>query len=203
VAASEGVEETQMRRSRLGAAIGRERMLWSTPETKALRAELIESARLRLEPLATGHAQEMARVLESAALHQFTGGTPDTPEELRARYERLTAGSGEPLVDWLNWVLRVRATGALAGAVQATVRHGRRDPIAEVAWVVGIPWQGAGLAREAVRALVAWLQARGAHTVEAHVHAEHHASAAVALAAGLAQTDETHRGERVWRGPRS
>jgi RimJ/RimL family protein N-acetyltransferase len=57
--------------------------------------------------------------------------------------------------------------------------------VAEIAWVVGTPWQGQGIATEAARALVAWLRNRSVRTVIAHIHPRHHASAAVAAAAGL------------------
>jgi RimJ/RimL family protein N-acetyltransferase len=61
--------------------------------------------------------------------------------------------------------------------------------------VVGIPWQRRGIASEAARSLVAWLRKHPVHTVVAHVHPEHGASAAVATAAGLVPTDRWHEGE--------
>ncbi|MFD8739903.1 GNAT family N-acetyltransferase [Streptomyces sp. NPDC059618] len=153
------------------------------------------TARLELLPLRPVHAAEMAGVLSDPALHTFIGGTPDTPEALRARYERLAAGSPDPGVVWCNWVLRDRTTGSLVGTVQATVSGGT----AEVAWVVGTPWQGRGYATEAAGWLVAHvIAAYGVHTVIAHVHPEHHASAAVAAAAGLTATDELQDGEIRW-----
>ena len=50
---------------------------------------MISTARLDLLPLRVEHAAEMAEVLADPALHTFTGGTPYSPEALRARYERL------------------------------------------------------------------------------------------------------------------
>jgi RimJ/RimL family protein N-acetyltransferase len=171
----------------------------SVPTIETFRAQRIESKRLELEPLDPGHASEMAIVLGSTSLHRFTGGAPAAPAELRTRYERLAAGSGDPLVDWLNWMLRVRDGGELAGTVQATVRHRHEDPVAEVAWVIGVRWQGRGLAKEAVRAVVSWLEKSGVATMVAHIHPEHAASAAVARAAGFVPTKASHRGEVVWR----
>ena len=54
-------------------------------------------------------------------LPAFTGGTPDSPNALRARYQRLTAGAPDPAVSWLNWVIRLRDEGSLTGTVQATI----------------------------------------------------------------------------------
>jgi hypothetical protein len=69
-----------------------------------ITAQGINSGRLDLLPLRVEHAEEMAAVLSDPALHTFIGGTPDTPQALRSRYQRMTAGSPDPAVSWLNWV---------------------------------------------------------------------------------------------------
>ncbi|MEB8337455.1 GNAT family N-acetyltransferase [Streptomyces endophyticus] len=156
----------------------------------------ITTGRLAMLPLRVEHAEEMAGVLDDPALHTFIGGAPDTVEELRARYRRMLAGSPDPAVTWLNWVVQLRGEECLVGTVQATVHGGR---VAEIAWVVGTSAQGRGIATEAARALVAWLGEQGVGTFVAHIHPEHHASAAVATACGLTPTDEWHDGEVTWR----
>jgi RimJ/RimL family protein N-acetyltransferase len=163
----------------------------------AIVAEPIATARLDLLPLRAEHAGEMAAVLADPALHEFTGGTPASPEALRARYERLVAGSPDPAVSWCNWVIRLRDPGCLTGTVQATI-SADGGPVAEVAWVVGTPWQGRGIATEAARALVAWLGQHSVPTVIAHIHPGHRASAAVAAAAGLSPTSHRQDGEMRW-----
>jgi RimJ/RimL family protein N-acetyltransferase len=165
----------------------------------AIAAEPLTARRLTLVPLRAGHADEMAEVLADPDLYTFTGGSPPTPQELRARYERWTAGSPDPAVSWCNWVIQLRSSGCLAGTVQATISTGGNQPAAEIAWVVGRPWQGRGIATEATRALIGWLQRKSIHTVIAHIHARHHASAAVAAAAGLTPTDHRQDGEIRWR----
>ncbi|MFJ9242297.1 GNAT family N-acetyltransferase [Streptomyces sp. NPDC101776] len=160
--------------------------------------ELISTARLDLVPLSAAHAAEMATVLSSPSLHTFIGGEPLTPDALRTRYERLAAGSPDPAAAWCNWVLRLRVEDRLVGTVQATITEA--GSVAEIAWVVGAPWQGRGIASEAARGLVSWLAARPAvRTVVAHIHPDHRASAAVATAAGLAPTEEWEDGEVRWR----
>jgi RimJ/RimL family protein N-acetyltransferase len=163
-----------------------------------LAAQPINTSRLDLLPLHVEHAEEMAAVLSDPALHTFIGGTPDAPQALRSRYQRMTAGSPDPAVSWLNWVIRLRDKSCLTGTVQATVSLSGHGSIAEIAWVVGTPWQGRGIATEAARGLVAWLGRQSVHTVIAHIHPEHRASAAVATAAGLTPTDEWHGGEIRW-----
>ena len=160
----------------------------------AITTDTLHSPRLDLLPLRVEHAPEMAAVLADPALHTFIGGTPASPEALRLRYERLVAGSPDPSVSWCNWVLALREDSRLVGTVQATVT----GPTAEIAWVVGTPWQGRGIATEAVRALVGHLGRRSVRTVVAHIHPAHAASAAVARAAGLQPTNEEHDGETRW-----
>ncbi|MGW6641687.1 GNAT family N-acetyltransferase [Streptomyces iakyrus] len=164
----------------------------------ALAAQGIGTRRLDLLPLRVEHAEEMAVVLSDPALHTFIGGIPDTPQALLSRYRRITAGSPDPAVSWLNWVIRLREESCLTGTVQATVSPSGRGTVAEVAWVVGAPWQGRGIAAEAARGLVSWLGRQPVDAVVAHIHPEHRASASVATAAGLTPTDEWHDGERRW-----
>jgi protein-L-isoaspartate(D-aspartate) O-methyltransferase len=74
---------------------------------------------------------------------------------------------------------------------------------AEIAWAVGEAWQGQGIASEAARAVVGWLERRGVATITAHIHPDHHASAKVATRAGLRPTgeyrDHEGMGEQLWR----
>jgi len=163
----------------------------------AIAAAPISTSRLDLLPLRVEHAEEMAAVQADADLHTFIGGSPPTVEALRARYARMIAGPADPDASWCNWVIRLRQSGRLAGTVQATISSAG-GPAAEVAWVVGTPWQGQGIATEAARALVEWLREQSVGLIIAHIHPEHQASAAVAAAAGLAPTDESQDGETRW-----
>ncbi|MFJ9522112.1 GNAT family N-acetyltransferase [Kitasatospora sp. NPDC101801] len=164
-------------------------------------AETVRTTRLTLLPLLVEHAEEMAEVLSDPDLHGFIGGEPLSPGDLRARYGRMTAGSPDPAVGWLNWVLRLDGPDHLVGTVQATVTTDPAGSVAEIAWLVGTPWQGRGFAVESARALVGWLGERSVRTVLAHVHPGHRASAAVARAAGLLPTEEWQDGEVRWRLP--
>lgn len=162
---------------------------------------IIATPRLDLVPLRVEHAAEMAVVLADPALHHFIGGKPATADKLKVRYAMMVAGPREPDVSWLNWVIRVRPEGHLTGYVQATVAPSPDGAgrTAEIAWVVGTPWQGRGIATEAARGLVEWLSRQPVDVLVAHIHPEHHASAAVATAVGLASTGEEHDGEIRWR----
>jgi len=161
----------------------------------------IRSARLCLVPLAVSDAEEMVGVLSAEALYAFTGGEPPGLDELRARYARQAAGlSPDGSQEWRNWIIRREPGGQAVGYVQATVVDGGRQ--AEIAWVVGVDWQGRGYATEAAQALVAWLDSRGVATVRAHIHPEHAASAAVARRAGLAPTGHFDDGEQLWQRDR-
>jgi RimJ/RimL family protein N-acetyltransferase len=165
-----------------------------------LGAEPITTERLRLEPLRPEHSAEMAALLDDERLHEFIGGRPLTPDELRERYAALAArGSGKTNVRWLNWIVRRRADSQALGTVQATITNGDDGRTAHVAWVIGVEWQNKGFATEAAQALVAWLRERGAETILANIHPDNRASAAVARRIGLEPTAEERDGEQVWR----
>jgi RimJ/RimL family protein N-acetyltransferase len=139
----------------------------------------------------------MVGVLSGAALYTFTGGSPPGLGELRARYARLATGrSPDGREEWRNWILRREPDRAAVGYVQATIVDGGTR--AEIAWVVGLNWQRQGFAAEAARALVAWLDARGVTAIQARIHPDHPASAAVARRAGLVPTGQIDEGEQLW-----
>jgi RimJ/RimL family protein N-acetyltransferase len=162
-------------------------------------AEPIGTARLVLEPLRVDHADEMAVALDDVRLHEFIGGEPATPDELRRRYALQAVGHApDGSAGWLNWVLRVRATGEAAGTVQATLVREGGSTVADVAWVVGAGHQGRGYATEAATAMADWLRAQGADTLTAHVHPEHAASIAVATRLGMQPTPVVVDGETRW-----
>jgi RimJ/RimL family protein N-acetyltransferase len=149
---------------------------------------------LRLLPLRASDADEMFDVLNDSRLHEFTGGTPASLDDLRARYRSLAAGlSPDGSEAWLNWI--IWAGERAIGFVQAGVMGGN----ANVAWVVGTPWQGSGYAVESAQAMVEWLVDRGITSITAFIHPDHAASAAVARHCGLSPTGELVGGEIRWQ----
>jgi RimJ/RimL family protein N-acetyltransferase len=157
------------------------------------------TARLELTPLQVGDADEMADVLADPALYAVIGGVRPAPAQLRRRYEQMVVGhSPDGHQQWLNWVVRLRGddAGRAVGTVQATVMaDGGR---AEIAWIIGTPWQGRGYAGEAARAMADSLLDSGIGWLTAHVHPRHLASQAVARRAGLTPTETFHDGEQLW-----
>jgi RimJ/RimL family protein N-acetyltransferase len=157
---------------------------------------MIPTERLDLQPLSPVDAEDMVGVLADDALYAVIGGAPPSLDELRERYTRQAVGhSADGTETWHNWILRQRDDGAAIGFIQATVV----DRTAELAWLVGVPWQGRGYATEAARAVVHWLMADGVTTIKAHVAPGHRPSELVAERIGLAVTDDIEDGERVWR----
>jgi RimJ/RimL family protein N-acetyltransferase len=70
--------------------------------------------------------------------------------------------------------------------------------LAEVAWVIGTPYQGLGHATEAAVTMVTWLRSQAPVGVVAHVHPEHAASSAVARSIGLTPSTTLVDGEVEW-----
>jgi RimJ/RimL family protein N-acetyltransferase len=157
----------------------------------------------------------MHAVLADAALYEHTGDEPPTLDELTARYERQMAGRS-PGGDeqWMNWVAVERFSGSPVGYVQATLAWthadapaGASEPtgvgaevVAELAWVVGVRWQGRGYATQAARSVRGWLQAQGVQVFVAHIGDANIPSRRVATALLLEPTGEFVDGERTWRG---
>jgi RimJ/RimL family protein N-acetyltransferase len=164
-------------------------------------AEQIVTDRLTLTPLDAADADAMVNVLGDERMHEFTGGRPLTLDELRSRYRQLSVGrSPDGSERWLNWIVRITAEREAVGAMQATVAADGRS--ADVAWEIGVPWQGRGIGSEAATAVVAWLVEQNVVQIRALIHAQHVASARVAARAGLEPTTEVVDGEVVWRWSR-
>ena len=165
-------------------------------------AELLQTPRLRLEPLRVEHAAEMVALLADPALYRHTGGGAPSQAELTARYRRQVAGTspggGE---GWLNWVLRREPAEPPVGTVQATVRSAGSERRAELAWVIARAHQGQGLATEAASAVMGWLQGLGVTSFEAHIRPGHEASEGVARRLGMEPTSGSRGGETRWATP--
>ncbi|WP_211363359.1 GNAT family N-acetyltransferase [Saccharothrix saharensis] len=166
---------------------------------------VVRAARLRVEPVRAADAEEMAAVLSDPALYAVIGGAPPTAAELAARYRRWERPSSDDGREGrLNWVVRRTSDDKAVGTVQATVTAGAQGLVAEVAWVVGVPFQGHGYATEATEAVVGWLVEHGAVDVHAHIAPEHLSSEAVARRIGMRATGEFRDdGEQRWRHRRS
>jgi RimJ/RimL family protein N-acetyltransferase len=160
----------------------------------------LTTARLLLSPLRVADAPAMVSLLSDARMYEFTGGSPPTLAELTDRYERLAgrrSSDGSEL--WFNWIVRLRDGAVPVGVVQATVAPD--GTTADVAWEIGVEWQGRGLAGEAAVELVRWLITEDVAQISALVHPDHVASQRVAERAGLVRTNEVDDGEVVWRLP--
>ena len=157
---------------------------------------VIGTERLELRPIYRDDARSLFRVLSDPALYEYTGGSPpasvDVLSEFYASRETRRSPDGTEL--WFNWILRLRDSGLCIGYVQATVA----PALADVAWVVGTPWQGSGYASEAAKAVVEWLGALGVTRIRAKINPRHIASQKVAIHAGLQRTSEVSEDEEVW-----
>ena len=166
-----------------------------TWETRVVDDSTIRTERLTLRPLTVACAAEMVSVLADDELYAFIDGRAPTITELQARYQRLVAGSGNDDEVWFNWIVRRVSDGVAIGFMQADVTAGT----VELAWLIGLRYQGSGFASEAAEALLDWFLQRGASRVTAHIHVDNLASHRVATQIGLSRTGEIDGdGESVW-----
>jgi RimJ/RimL family protein N-acetyltransferase len=116
----------------------------------------VQTPRLLLEPLVTGHAIALFEALQAPDLYIYIPQEP--PSSLGALTARYAALSSRRSPDgheaWLNWALRQRATGDYVGTVQATVRA---DHTALLAYMVFPAFWRQGYAREGCARVLAHL----------------------------------------------
>ena len=159
----------------------------------------LETERLLLDPMVEGDSHALFALLTDPEIHAFTGSRPPgSADDLRIttrRRESRRSPAGDEL--WLNWTLRLKTDQSVVGYVQAGVTQGKAD----LAWVVGVPFQRRGYASEASRRVLRWLRDDlGVQEVSANIHPDHIASQKVARNIGLRKSRErTDEGEDVWR----
>jgi RimJ/RimL family protein N-acetyltransferase len=158
----------------------------------------LQTNRLLLSPMLAADAEQLFDLLKEPSLYTFTrAGPPSSLQSLRQRirfWEQRRSPDGQEV--WLNWTVRLRADQTVVGYVQASIKATH----AELAWIVGLPFQGHGYASEAMVAVVSWLN----HflkigEVRANIHPSHSASQRVATRIGLQLNGQlTPEGEQVW-----
>lgn len=158
---------------------------------------MIESIRLR--PLRIDDAEVMSAVLADPSLYEFTGGEPPPPDALAGQYAVQTRGrSADGTELWINSIVVFGAEQTPIGYVQATRPVPGTE--AEIAWVIGRPWQGQGYAARATRLLADDLVEQGVERLVAHIHPQHAASHRVAARLGMSPTPTVVDGEVRWEG---
>lgn len=157
---------------------------------------ILGSRRLELRPIRREDAQKLFPVLSDPALYEYTGDTPpasvDVLAALYASRETRRSPDGDEL--WLNWLIQLRESAAVIGYMQASVGTSAAD----LAWVVAVPWQGAGFATEAAQAVINWLRRLGVARLQARINPRHTASQKVAIRSGFQRTSELAEAEEVW-----
>ena len=137
----------------------------------------------------------MVTVLADPELYRFTGDSPPSLEVLEHRYRAQVIGPPAKRGGLAQLDPQTRRIEDAIGFVQATVI----GDSAELAWVVGLAWQGQGYATEGAQAMRDWLAAMGTTQFTAHIHPDHVASGKVATAIGLRRTNEMDSdGEVIW-----
>ena len=152
-----------------------------------------------LTPLRVDDAESMVEVLADPQLYTFTGGEAPSLEGLRRRYRsQVRGGPTDGSAYWLNWIVRLRDDTAV-GFVQATAHYDGISYIADLAWVIGTPWQRKGMATAAAVLMKDWLADHGVPRFCASIHPRHESSRKVAASLGLRRSEQlTDEGEEVW-----
>jgi RimJ/RimL family protein N-acetyltransferase len=117
---------------------------------------VLETERLKLEPLTPFHAPHLFPILSDERIYTYIPDDP--PPDVTAliqRYHRL-ATRRSPWGDelWLNWAVQRKQDKAYIGVVQATVYANQR---AHLAYTLASAFWGYGYAQEACRRLLTLL----------------------------------------------
>jgi ribosomal-protein-alanine N-acetyltransferase len=158
--------------------------------------EQLETERLVLEPLVPEHAAKLFALLSDAQLYEYLeADPPESVSVLEKRYSRWSTGrSPDGSEEWLNWAARLRGSDEYVGWFQATI--GEDD--AQIAYLVFIPYQRRGFAREASEAVIRHLIAdKHIKKLRATADPKNAASIALAKALGLRVTDSGASGGDV------
>ena len=117
---------------------------------------LVETTRLILEPVRREYAAEMVSVLGDAELYTDLPHEPPTQAYLEELYERWSHGLSRDGTEFiLNWMARLRSTGAFVGHFQSSIPP---SGIAQLGYTVGLKFQRQGFALEALQAVIAFLR---------------------------------------------
>jgi len=153
---------------------------------------LLHTARLRLEPFADEHLDQLHAMNSDPAVMRYITGRPETLEETRASIERVKARWAEWGYSW--WSIFERASGELIGA--GTIQHLGRDaanPL-EIGWRLRQDKWRQGFASEAAQAMAAFaFETLNAPDLSAVCDPDNQASAQVMLRLGM-----TYRGVERW-----
>ncbi len=153
--------------------------------------EMLQTARLTLEPIRPDHAGELFEPLQDARLYTYIPqDAPPSKEALRERLEWLAAGkSPDGTQVWLNWVARRNDDGTVVGMYQATVYP---DRTADVAYITFIASQGRGFAAEICAEVIRHLGERyGVQVVGADIDTRNQASIALVERLGFMRVRTT------------
>jgi RimJ/RimL family protein N-acetyltransferase len=153
---------------------------------------VLTTPRLRLEPFADEHLEQLHEMNRDPEVMRYLSGRPETLEESRAGIERVKARWAEWGYSW--WSFFELATGRIIGA--GCIQHLDRDatkPL-EVGWRLRREKWGQGFASEAARAMVAFAFERlEAPELTAICHPDNAASAKVMVRLGM-----RYRGVERW-----
>jgi RimJ/RimL family protein N-acetyltransferase len=141
--------------------------------------------RLTLEPIVAAHASRLFVSLCAPELYRFLDvELPTSVEALEAQYRRWgVRRSPDGSQQWLNWAARKSDGEEYVGWFQATVFS---NATADIAYVVFVPYQRCGYAREASEAMIAHIfDAYGVSIISVNADRRNAASIRLAQAMGF------------------
>ena len=158
----------------------------------------IETEQLTLRPVDAAHARQMWPALREPQLYQWIARDPPSAlVDVEARLQRISVRIAEGRDDqWLNWTVWLRESDEAIGIVETTVPPSH---VVQIAYMFAPRIWRQGYASEAVRAVLATLEAAGAVAFEATIDTRNAASRALAAKLGF-RLIETRRSDDIIAG---
>lgn len=166
-----------------------------------LNIPIIETRRLRLEPLSHRHSGGIFRMWQNPDVAQFSGAVEDklgnkiqTPVKMRSESDRL-------IEFWLNaacegWGFRWAVIQTKDDDLIGHLGFNSLLDCFEIAYHLHPDFWGKGFMLEASDAAIAWAREKNAVAIEAFIEPENLRSIALALKLGMSGTDTHQEGAR-------
>lgn len=96
------------------------------------------------------------------------------------------------------WTIVLKETGEIIGRAGLSVREGYELP--ELGYVIGVPWQGRGLAKEVCRGILAYAKEEfGFEQIQAVIQRENEPSLRLIRELGFVEKEEIQKEEKVYK----
>ncbi|MCM1568841.1 MAG: GNAT family N-acetyltransferase [Roseburia sp.] len=155
---------------------------------RGIPRDICETARCLIRETTLEDVEAFYEIYREPAITRYMENLYDDPEQERA-YIRDYIDKVYALYDFGIWTVALKESGQVIGRAGLTCREGFEEP--ELGFVIGVPWQGKGLAFEVCRAVLNYgREVLGFWRIQALVEPENAASVRLCEKLGFVRGEE-------------